>query len=516
MRLSACIFVAFIDDPALGHDAISSFCPQSLAFVDSQMSEQHLNAFKQRSLSLGLTKSLLFLGLTPTNYSQIRSSLFAHGINVTQGDFDRFAQWYDKDPVRMTQRAAKEAASALAGIARDLKTDMDGLNTDMDELNSIQVSEASQITSYLAPVSGWLRADMAEIRDVTASLVYDGTYSGSSYAELEAATDAVLLEKQDLAEQDIQGAIDGVEGMKAVADDIQAVTLAIQTVTQNTQQVIVQPGFKMEHITRAAMLRTIGEVADRLSAAAAAAEQAMFNAVGLFSGLKAAQKIFPFAISVLTGTIKGLEEYRSLVMSTQYLTNDRDVRILHIWTRMLILVCISTLVVPLMAAPIFIYQFIATYAFAMVIVGLALVLGGTAASVFQGEESQKKLSLFKVGGAPLALQLTVLSGYALILGGVVLELWTTSIGYALRIMLTPLQAVSVLLGMLFSMFLTKVVTTSVAVNSSEFFFRQFAGVIYVSEADGTQVQSQLSKMTVNGSGSRGGQEKKASLGRERV
>ena len=83
-------------------------------------------------------------------------------------------------------------------------------------------------------------------------------------------------------------------------------------------------------------------------------------------------------------------------------------------------------------------------------------------------------------------------------------------------MLTPLQAVSVPLGMLFSMFLTKVVTTSVAVKSSEFFFRQFAGVVYVSEADGTQVQSQLSKMTVNGSGSRGGQEKKASVGGVRV
>jgi hypothetical protein len=482
-KQAACIFVAFIDDPAEGRDAISSFCPQILPFKSQAVSEEQLDEFKQRSLSLGLPKSLSFPGLTPTNYSAIRASLFAHGVNVTDDLYKRFAQWYDNNPVSMVQRAARQVSTDLAAIGQ-------GLGLEMSDLATIQSSEATHISSQLAPVVAWVRDDMAEIRNVTADMTYDPGYSGNSYEDLLAATDNVLLEKQGLAAQDIQAAIDAVEGMKSVADDITAVT-------QFTQQVIVDPGIRIHRITRASTLRAIGEVAERLSAAAAAAEQAMFNAVGLFSGLKSAQKIFPFAISVLTGTINGLEEYRSLALSTKFLTDSHDVRILHIWTRMLILVCVSTLVVPLMAAPIFVYQFIATYAFAMVIAGLLLVLGGTAASAFQGETSEQKMSIVKMGAGTRRFQLAVFTGYALILGGVAVELATSSVGEALRKMLTPLLGVSLLLGMVFSMFLTKIVTLSIAAKSSEFFFKQFADVYYASADNGERVPSQLSKMTVD-------------------
>jgi hypothetical protein len=251
--------------------------------------------------------------------------------------------------------------------------------------------------------------------------------AGESFTEINATLNASGYLPDGIAAsiESLQFSGSGLSGLDALGEVIQMVGPEVQKMLNGHQSEATRQ-------TRTASLRSITTSAESAAHMMNAAEQAAFKTIGLYGGLQAILKLFPFAVALLSATIKGQSLYKKAIVAADILQDPRDFAVFERYISIITCCSVSVIAVPLLCIPIFIYQSLAAVYFVLVPIGIGLWLFAFGwMSTMPGVQLQRFDEAFLTCGRGMAKnaspdawkpQAIFSLGTTLLLAGIVLEL----------------------------------------------------------------------------------------------
>ena len=231
-----------------------------------------------------------------------------------------------------------------------------------------------------------------------------------------------------------------------------------------------------------AALRTFQDNSATVSGAISAAITQVRTVIGLRAGLDVVTQLFPFAISCMTGLLAGVLSFKEIAMGSQM--SGRDQEALHRYSALVISTVVCIMLVPMLLLPVFMFQFITSYLFALTIYGTVLMNGSFLLMAntrgVTGVTSVGTACCTARGGGATGRAAAALHGIGLllILLGIILEVLLGPY----KVYLNPyddwLLIVKILFDFILKSFLTQAFTLAVCTRASGYLFEAFDGIYY--------------------------------------
>ena len=129
-------------------------------------------------------------------------------------------------------------------------------------------------------------------------------------------------------------------------------------------------------VTAVSTFYTVRLFAEKVAGTMSSAVNKLKFLIGTFIGFLAVSKMLPFALAVILGVNKGVKQFRGLTECQELHgpKHKEDLVKINRFTALLLLVCGSVVMVPLLVVVIFIYQGYANYYFCFAVVGIEVMV----------------------------------------------------------------------------------------------------------------------------------------------
>lgn len=457
------MFFYRIVDPETGWLASAKMlCPEVIAnHIASprvQASEAMQAEYRKRILSEARTMTASYGEVMPGRPGKIRAALERITNSGFLDDMDPRARQHiemftTRDPAKISQLSADLAKHQINELARVNQQLMDGFT---------QVN--SQSVQAVADMHAQVNSDLkGEVHTMAQSNVSPQHIDGFVTAFVDQTTPEVQQRANNIA-----------AGASTPFQQVQA--QLTELFTQVTELSVRAVGL--------ASIMSVAMQAEVITGTMTSALTSSRNLVGLSAGVDVAIKLFPFAISCMTGILKGVTTFKRLARLAAHIKQDD--KVIHRYAVVLVVTVVSVMSMPLLLVPIFIFQFLTTYWFCMAIIGMAMAIVGYLCLVFQ-EDTQNESSIFTAfltatgGGRNMILAASLQGvGWALFIAGVAIEMLMGRVGVFVSI--NWLSVVRTVASFLLGMYLSLATTVALAKASAEYFFGALEDVYYVNDA----------------------------------